>query len=279
MKRWFITVYLLMLVGLLLLALSKLDAPGAGLAALGLALGAGAPLAFFGWLMLARPARTDAHPVLVSVISGLGAVLTMGAVYRYGEQWQPFLLGAVLALAGWQIYLRWYSRQPRPTGIPVPGQPLPAFELSDSEGRTVSSRSLAGRAAILLFYRGNWCPLCTAQIRELAAQWREIERRGAELWLISSQSQQHTRAIAERFDIPARFLRDVDNRAARSLGIEAPGAAPAGMELLGYPADAALPTVVVVDADGIVRFIEVAANYRLRPDPGIYLSALDNSRR
>ena len=54
----------------------------------------------------------------------------------------------------------------------------------------------------------------------------------------------------------------------------APGATPAGLELLGFPADAAVPTVIVIDAEGIVRFIEVADNYRLRPDPQVYLPYL-----
>ena len=38
-----------------------------------------------------------------------------------------------------------------------------------------------------------------------------------------------------------------------------------------------MPTTIVIDADGIVRFVEVADNYRLRPDPDAYLSYLDGS--
>jgi len=127
---------------------------------------------------------------------------------------------------------------------------------------------------VLLFHRGNWCPLCTAQIHELAAAWRKVARYNARVWFISSQSQKHTREIAQKFSIPARFLRDRDNRVARQLGIYAPGATPAGLEALGYPANAALPTVIVVDEAGLIRFIEVAENYRLRPDPDAYLKFL-----
>lgn len=275
MKRWFISLYLTLLTALVVVAIYAAFDSRPWLAPAGMLLAAIAPLTFFGWLMLARPARTEAHPVIVSVLSGLGAVLAAMTVYRYGQAHQPYLVGAVLALAGWLVYVNWYSRQPRAEAAPVPGRPLPDFELIDADGRTLTRNDLAGHAAVLLFYRGNWCPLCTAQIHELADSWREIERHGARLWFISSQSQKHTREIAARFSIPAQFLRDPDNRAADRIGIAAPGATPAGMELLGYPADAALPTVIVVDAEGIVRFVEVAENYRMRPAPETYLRFLD----
>jgi len=274
MKRWFISIYLTLLAALVLLGLYGTLHARLPWAPAGMLLAALAPLGFFAWLMLARPARTDAHPVLVSVLSGLGAVIAMSAEYRFGPPGMPWLLGAALSLAGWLAYVTWYSRQPRAPGAPVPGQVLPAFELIDAEARPVRSDSLRGQKAVLLFYRGNWCPLCVAQIRELAAAWRKVARFGAKVWFISSQSQKHTREIASKFSIPADFLRDPENRAARTLNIDAPGATPAGMELLGYPPDAALPTVIVIDEEGTVRFIEVAANYRLRPDPDRYLRYL-----
>jgi len=275
MKRWFISLYLMLLAALVVVAIYSVFHAHPWLAPAGMLLAAVAPLTFFGWLMLARPARTEAHPVIVSVLSGLGAVLVAMTVYRYGDAHQPFLAGALLALAGWLVYVTWYSRQPEADSAPVPGQRLPDFELIDGDGRSVTNADLAGHGAVLLFYRGNWCPLCTAQIHELAESWRKIARHDARLWFISSQSQKHTREIAGRFSIPARFLRDPDNRVAERLGIAAAGATPAGMELLGYPADAALPTVIVVDAEGIVRFIEVAENYRLRPAPEAYLKFLE----
>ncbi|GAB4173258.1 MAG: hypothetical protein Kow0020_08440 [Wenzhouxiangellaceae bacterium] len=274
MKRWFISLYLLLLGVLTIWALTAMPANPVMLGPAGLMLAAGAPLAFFIWLVIARPARTESHPVLVSIAAGLGAVLAASAEYRFGPQYRPLLVAALAALAGWLAYLRWYSRLPSATGLIGPGQALPAVDLLDLDGTPVSTQSLRGHPAVLLFYRGNWCPLCTAQIRELAEAWRSAEYREARLWFISSQSQAHTRNIARRFAIPASFLRDPDNRAARLLGILAPGATPAGLEWLGYPSDAAIPTVIVVDANGIVRFVEAAGNYRLRPDPKHYLHHL-----
>ena len=279
MKRWFISLYLTVLATLVVMGLFGLTLEVPLTAPAGLLLSAMAPLTFFTWLAGARPARTEAHPVIVSVLSGLGAVVTMMAVYRYGDQLQPWLIGAVVALAGWLAYVTWYSRQPVPVDAPVPGEPLPGFSLVDVDGEEISTLSLRDHNAVLLFYRGNWCPLCTAQIQELAAAWRKVAHYNAKVWFISSQSQKHTREIAQKFSIPAKFLRDPDNRVAKQLGIYAPGATPAGLEALGYPADAALPTVIVVDDTGIIRFIEVAENYRLRPDPDSYIKYLEPRER
>lgn len=274
MKRWFISLYLILLAALVAVALYGITLPMSWSAPAGMLLAAAAPLTFFVWLLVARPARTEAHPVIVSVLSGLGAVVSMMAVYRYGDELQPWLIGAAAALTGWLVYVTWYSRQPAPVGAPVPGEALPGFSLVDADGEEISTNSLRGHSAVLLFYRGNWCPLCTAQIQELAAAWRQVARYNAKIWFVSSQSQKHTREIAQKFTIPAEFLRDPDNRVARQLGINAPGATPAGLEVMGYPTDTALPTVIVVDDKGIIRFIEAAENYRLRPEPEVYLKYL-----
>lgn len=275
MKRWFISLYLLALVALLVAGILMLARPQVPLLApLGLIVAAAAPLGFFAWLFIGGPARTDRHPILVSAIAGVGAVLSAVAIYRFGEAWNPYLAGGIAALVGWMIYVRWYSVQPGTPNAPKAGEPLPDFALETADGERIDASCLNGRPAVLVFYRGSWCPLCVAQIKELAAAWGKVSR-DATLWFISNQGAAQTRAIAREFDLPGAFLRDVDGAATRTLGLHAPGATPAGLEVLGYQADAAVPTVLVVDANGIVRFIDVADNYRLRPDPSVYLPYLD----
>ncbi len=274
MRRWFITSYLLLLAVLTATAVTLFFAEVHPWSAAGLLLAAGSGLAFFVWLLTFRPPRTSAHPLPVTLGMAAGAVLAMVADWRYGTAVAWLIPAIFVVLVGWVVYLRWYSRLPAPHSAPRAGERLPFFTLRDRQGHEVSSAELAGQPAVLLFYRGNWCPLCTAQIHEVAGHWQKIAAAGGELWLISSQSEVETEKIAARFSIPARFLRDAGNQAARTLGIEAPGAAPAGMALLGHAKDAALPAVMVVDREGVIRYIEIAANYRLRPAPEAYLGWL-----
>ena len=126
----------------------------------------------------------------------------------------------------------------------------------------------------MLFFRGNWCPLCMAQIREIAAQYREIEALGARVLLISPQPQAHTRQLAQKFDVNFLFLQDPHNQVARQLGILSEFGIPTGLEVMGYETEAPMPTVIITDATGTVVWVDETDNYRVRPEPGQFLKVL-----
>ena len=112
-------------------------------------------------------------------------------------------------------------------------------------------------------------------IKEISAQYRELSERGVRVCLVSPQPQKHTESLAKRFEVPFDFLRDRDNAAAKVLEIAAEHGVPAGMEMLGYEADTVLPTAVIVDKDGIIRFADLTDNYRVRPEPTTFIKVLD----
>jgi len=70
-----------------------------------------APLLFvLGARRWAMVSERDPHPVMVSVIAGLGVVLAMVASTRFGEQYESHVVAAGLALAAWLIWVRWVWR-------------------------------------------------------------------------------------------------------------------------------------------------------------------------
>jgi peroxiredoxin len=242
---------------------------------LGLALAAGAPALFFAWLYLGRRARTPRHPLGVSVLSGLGLAVTMTMNWRYPVSTGIIHIWAGLCLLGWFAYLRWYSVFANPPGSALePGNRLPALELETAAGQSLPPGSLLGKPHVLIFYRGNWCPLCSAQVEEVARNYREIARLGADVALISSQPAGHAARLARRFDAPMRFLRDPGNRAARKLGIEHRWGTPLGLQLMGYGNHTARPTVIITAADGEILYADPSDNYRVRPEPDTFLSVL-----
>lgn len=224
---------------------------------------------FFARLFLAPVARTRRWlpGLLAPVAVGVGLSAAQGLAL-------PLWLGLAIG-AGGLVYVGWYSRLDRgPTRLVI-GEPLPAFTLATADGTAVASTELRGRPHILLFFRGNWCPLCMAQIREVAAVYRDIKARGAEMVLVSGQRHEKTQALAERFDAPMQFLVDPGLAAARALGIEQQNGTPLGMEVFGYAADTVLPTIIVVDSQGILRAVDQTDNYRIRPEPETFLRHLD----
>ena len=178
-------------------------------------------------------------------------------------------------LLAWFGYVRWYSvLGHRGSKALIPGTELPEFELQTLRGEPINSSSFRGRNHVLVFYRGNWCPLCSAQISELAAQYRKLQAADTEVVLISSQPQNHSLHLAKKFDAPMIFLRDKNNAAAGILGIKHRFGTPMGMQILGYDNDTALPTVIITNKQGTILHVDETDNYRLRPDPALFLDIL-----
>ena len=242
---------------------------------LGLALSAGSPLVFFAWLYLAGAARTSRHPVAVSVFCGLGVAMTMAANWRYGTASGMVHLWAGLCLLAWFAYLQWYSRFSRRNSKSLlRGSSLPEFMLKSLQGDSVSSATFRGKHHVLVFYRGNWCPLCSAQVSELAAHYRELQALDTEVILVSSQPQSHSRKLAQKHEAPMQFLCDPGNSAAKKLGIVHHFGTPMGLQALGYGNDTAMPTVIITDPDGTILFADETDNYRVRPEPGLFLEII-----
>ena len=239
------------------------------------ALLASAPmLLVLGLVMLGRKLPADqARLTPVSLTMASGALLAaFDWVFRAGSLAAASLAG--LCLAAYATYQFWYSRLDRSASRIENGQPLPEFSALNLDGKPVYSRDLLGKPALLMFYRGNWCPFCVVQVKELAAAYRELGDR-ARIVLISPQPARKTRELAARFDVPFDFWVDTDNQAATVLGINHDQGLPAGMQVLGYDTDTVLPTSVVLAADGTVLNVDETENYRDRAEPGFLAKVLE----
>jgi peroxiredoxin len=244
---------------------------------LGVALANGPIVLTLGWWMLARrQPRTSAGltPIMALAVSGLG-LAAVGYQLDQPDALEPLIYTGV-GLAGFLIYIKWYSVfTDRDSAALEVGRSMPEIPLENAEGSQASSQDFLGKTVLFMFYRGNWCPLCMAQIKEIAASYKELSARGVEIVLISPQPHTHTAKLAKRFDVPFRFLVDPGSRAAEILGIASPGGTPLGMELFGYDQDTVMPTVVIVNAEGEILFAHQTDNYRIRPEPETFLRVLD----
>ena len=95
-----------MLIGFWITAWAGLRTSVPELAVVGLLLSTSAPIAFFIGLYAFKQPRTQPHPVWVSGLSGLGAVMIMVTIYRFGDQHLIWMGGALAALVGWMLYLK-----------------------------------------------------------------------------------------------------------------------------------------------------------------------------
>ena len=233
-----------------------------------------APMALVIGFLMIKPvmARTSADLPEAHVPIAIGVALT--AWGTSGNDWFPLTL-AVISYVGFLLYVYWYSRYGRVKSDALSiGKVLPAFTLLDVDRNEVNSSELSGKPAVILFYRGNWCPLCMAQIKEIAKQYQELEALGAEVIMVSPQPHKYTRELAEKFNVNFRFMTDKDNQAAKVLGIASEFGIPTGLEAMGYDTEAPMPTVIITDKQGTVVWTHETDNYRVRPEPETFLEVI-----
>jgi peroxiredoxin len=233
------------------------------------------PLPLF-WLRLrfARVARTSADLPLLILVSAAGAVVTLWEAYvARSAEWQPPAI-AIVGTALLLLYVFWYSRLGRmPNARLEIRNKLPEFELADLDGGRVRSSQFLGAPAVWLFYRGNWDPFCVAQVHEIAGRLADLEKLGVQLNLVSSQPEDKARQLAGELPAPVRFLVDRNAEVAEALDIAERHAIPAGTAA-GYARVGSMPTTIVTNASGTILFTDQTDNYRVRPEPDIYISIL-----
>jgi peroxiredoxin len=278
LKSLYVSLYMVAAVSVTVSALQALNATGDYLTWGGVLLVYAPFVLVIAWLMIFRNVPRTSARLPVLVVAGLiGVIASLRGYSLGGSAAAPVL--AVLGFTGFLVYDYWYSTfRKRHSKVLEAGQPLPDFEVRDTRGNAVSASQLTDRPTVWIFYRGNWCPLCMAQIREIAAEYRQLAELGVRVALISPQPHRYTKSLARKFDVPFDFLSDEDNRAAKRLGIAHRSGLPAGMQMLGYDSDSVLPTVIITAQGGDILWVHETDNYRVRPEPATYLDVLRKQR-
>ncbi|WP_291378934.1 redoxin domain-containing protein [Demequina sp.] len=212
-------------------------------------------------------ARTQRHP-WPWYAAALGS-LVLGFVVH----WRAGIL-ATVGFVAMLAYTLWFSRQHRPSSTVAVGDALPDFPLLTVDGAAVTSAVLTHHPHVILFYRGNWCPFCMAQVRGVAAQYRELEQRGVRVALISPQRAQDSEDLSRRFDAPMDFYVDAQGSAAKALDIVQAGGVPVTFGA-GTNGDTVVPTIIITRADGTVAWLHHADDHRIRPEPSTFLEVID----
>ncbi|WP_420552630.1 peroxiredoxin family protein [Tenacibaculum aiptasiae] len=229
---------------------------------------------FFAMLFIRPVARTTKNLSFYSTFIVIGFALNL-----FNFEQKTLVISVGLAL-GWLAYLTWYSSfNSRDTSILQEGKTLPDFVLENENSEKITLKDLKGDFKIFLFYRGNWCPLCMAQIKEVVAQYKELEKRNTTMVLVSSQPHKFTKSLAKKHSVPFKFLVDVKNKVAKQLGILHENGLPAGFQVFGYDSDVVLPTVIITDEDNKIIFADLTDNYRVRPEPETFIKIIDRYKR
>ncbi|MEW2506683.1 peroxiredoxin-like family protein [Amycolatopsis sp. CA-161197] len=193
--------------------------------------------------------------------------------------------GAVAAFGGEQAAL---DAAGVPAGVLSAGAPMPDGDLLDAHGAaTTLTAARGGKPAVVVTYRGAWCPFCNVALRTYQEQLvPALAGRGIELVAISPQKPDGSLTMAEKNELTFTVLSDPGNQIAAGLGVlTAPtdevreAQQSLGLDLADINADGTrgipMPTVVLVDAEGFVRWIDVHPNYTTRTETSDIVAALE----
>ena len=282
LKSIFISAYMSTVFVITLLSLHRIGVDGYTSGWAGAALAAGPPAAFFAYIManlvIKSLARTTSGLPLVTIGSAAGAALSLFGYIQGENATDASFACALTAFGGWVAYNNWYSHYGKPpVDCLAVGTKLPTFDLENEDGTVLSSDAFRGKPTLMIFYRGNWCPFCMSQIKEVADRYRELSKNGTRIVLVSPQPHKFTKNLAKRYKVPFTFLVDPKNRAAKLLNIAGMAGLPAGLELFGYDSDTVIPTALITDSDGTIIFADLADNYRIRPEPDAFLRVLEEN--
>jgi peroxiredoxin len=175
-----------------------------------------------------------------------------------------------------------------PEGVAGAGAAMPDAELLDVDGAaTTLEAARGGQPAVVIFYRGEWCPYCNLALRAYQDQLVPgLGGTGYGMIAISPQKPDGSLTMKEKHSLSYTVLSDPGNQIAGQLGILSPessdasreAAAAFGIDVAAANADGTdrvpMPTTVLVGADGTIQWIDVHPNYSTRSEPQQILDAI-----
>lgn len=216
-------------------------------------LACGAPLyLLLDRLHLLSPAlRETPWPLAIPAAAALVAVATVrrkpGAVVAASAAASLVLLAAAGAVARRSL--------PPAAREAAVGAKLPALVLSDENGRKFDLGALHGKPAVVLLYRGAWCPSCRKQVIALAKAADRFLAAGVDVYAISPDPPNVSRKWSLTISAPFPLLSDDSSRLANEL------------------CDGDSHCQLIVDAHGTIRWASFNDNWRVLAPPDAVLQA------
>jgi peroxiredoxin len=149
-----------------------------------------------------------------------------------------------------------------------PGDPFPPLTITTAGGQALTlPDAFAGDFAVVLFYRGSWCPYCNAQLRAFERASQALADNGIRVAALSVDDQQTTAALVEKHKLtfPVGYGADAKAVAALTGAFVNPGPVylqstgfvldPAGKVVVSVYSSGAIGRLVPDDVSGLVRYV------------------------
>jgi peroxiredoxin len=143
--------------------------------------------------------------------------------------------------------------------------------------------------AVVIFYRGGWCPYCNRHLGQLQEAEADLLKLGYQILAISPDRPEKLRESTEKGKLTYTLLSDSSMAAAKAFGIAFQVDAETIERYKGYgiSLDAAsgqshhllpVPAVFIIGTDGRIQFVYANPDYKVRLTPDVLLAAARMAR-
>lgn len=149
------------------------------------------------------------------------------------------------------------------------GAAIPEASISDVKlGRMDISEALASKPTILIFYRGGWCPYCNVHLAALQEKEQTFIDMGYQIIAVTPDPPENVQKTLNEKGLTYRILSDDKYELMSKMGL-----AYTDRKNRTLP----VPSVYIVDGNGIVQFSYVNTNFRVRIEPELLIKAAEIS--
>jgi peroxiredoxin len=165
------------------------------------------------------------------------------------------------------------------------GDTVPDGELLTADGKTVRLMDLLKKKnAVVIFYRGSWCPYCNEHLYKLQSIESDLYRLGYQILAITPDNVVQLKQMADRNQLTYTLLSDRSMKLTQDFGL-AYRVGPDMMMALrkyGHDLDSAtgnnlhllpVPAAYVVNHQGKISYVYYNANFQKRANPEELLRA------
>lgn len=99
------------------------------------------------------------------------------------------------------------------------GEPVPKFEIPDSNGKIIKSSAFKGKRYAVYFYPKDFTPGCTIEADEFSRDYKKFQKENIEIIGISKDDVESHKKFCEKMKIPYLLLSDTDAEVAKKFGV------------------------------------------------------------
>jgi peroxiredoxin len=167
------------------------------------------------------------------------------------------------------------------------GAKAPEFIATDNSGKTLDLKALlkSHKAVVLFFYRGQWCPYCNKQIKQLQDSLQLLTAKGAYVIGVTPETSENIGKTIDKTHASFSIIQDSGYKIMKAYDVNYKVDDTMNAKLKHYGVDLEknngntdhvlpVPATYVIDQSGKIIFVQFDKDYTKRASIGSILNAL-----